>query len=213
MPVTSGVRVRAFGRWPLAVSVAAIAVGILAYSASASFSTMATAPHPTDTGRMELAIGAAGEPGNRLTIGAAFLPGGEVERQVTLTVGNDGGTMSAVALSTSATNGPPSFVADASDGLELWIAACSVAWAETGTAPDLGYTCGGSQADVLGTSSAPVPVLQTAVPLANLALGDGAENHLRVRLSLPPDAPASMANQASDITFSFEGVARSPSGR
>lgn len=198
---------------PLVVSVALAAAGLMTYVASASFSTAATVTTTTATGAMDLVLGAEGTVANRLTVAAALAPGESADRQARLTIDNDGGTMAAVRLTTSGTNGPPTFFTDADDGMTLWIARCTEPWTESGSSPAFAYSCGGTSADVLGTSGAPVPLAQTATALVNLDLDDGAVNHLRVRITFPAGAPASMIGESSDIDFAFEGVQRAGTAR
>jgi len=194
-------------------TVALLSLGLLSYSASATFTATATATSATDTGDMELTLGSSGGVDNRLTVAALYGPGSTASRQIKLTIDNEGSTMSAVTLTTSGSNGPPTFVTDATDGLKLWIAKCTDAggWAETGTPPDYAYTCNGAgdQYDVLGTTGSPVTIIQTAAALSNLTLTDNADNYLMVRMSLPSAAPLSMQDQTSNITYTFNGSQRS----
>jgi len=198
---------------------AAIGCGLAAlalftwYQASASYTAAASAPHVTSTGDVAVTIGASGTSDNRLTIGSTLSPGDSAQRKLALTIDTDGSPLGAVVLSTSGSNGPPTFVTDATDGLQLWIARCSSEWTESGSQPDWTYACSGTQHDVLGTSASPVPVLQSNVTLGNLALSDGATNYLLVRLSFPATAPGSMLDESSDITFSWTGLQRAGTHR
>jgi hypothetical protein len=162
---------------------------------------------------MELVLGTEGSGDNRLTIGATLAPGDSAQRQAKLTIDNEGETMSALTLTTSGTNGPPTIFTDTDDGLKVWIARCDVAWDETGSDPDFSYSCAGDQDNVLGTSGSPAAIHQTAGALANLDLADGAENFLLVELSFPADAPPTMYGQSTDISFTFNGVQRSGEAR
>ncbi|MDZ4826932.1 MAG: hypothetical protein SGJ13_10780 [Actinomycetota bacterium] len=196
---------------------AALGIGVLGVgsylTASATFSSQATPSHATDTGDMELALGSAGSADNRLTIGSTLNPGDSAQRQAKITIDNEGATMSAVTLTTTGTNGPPTFVTNTTDGLKVWIANCDQAWTESGSSPNYSYTCGGTQADVLGTTGSPVPVLQTNAALSNLVLDDGAVNYLRIRVTFPVTAPVSMNGQSSDISFTFNGTPRTAQSR
>lgn len=195
------------------VSLVVAAAGVMSYYAAASLGTAANASHAADTGDMQVVLGTEGSADNRLTIAAALAPGESAERQATITVDNEDATMSEVTLTTSGTNGPPSFFTDIDDGMTLWIARCTQAWTESGVSPDFTYSCGGTQYDVLGTASVPVPLSQSAVALANLDLGNGASNRLRVEITFPAGAPPSMYGQSSDIGFTFDGVQRGGTGR
>jgi hypothetical protein len=197
----------------ISASLAVAAVGVVAHYASASFTATATATGATDTGAMEVVLGAEGSADNRLTIAAALSPGESAQRAATITIENEGATLSGVTLTTSGTNGPPAFFTDTDDGMTLWIARCSDAWAEAGVSPDFSYSCAGTQHDVLGTSSAPVPLAQSAAALSNLDLDDTASNHLRIEITFPADAPPSMYGQTSDISFTFDAMQRTGASR
>lgn len=202
-------------RWSVAASVSIVALGVLSYRASANLSTEEAPAHDSGTGSMALSVGAPGSTANRLSIASSDLaPGDTVQRQLVLTVANGEGTMDALALTTAAGSpSPPSFVTDAGDGLQLWIAVCDQEWSEAGTGPSYTYTCPGTARDVLGSSTGPVPVLQGDAELANLTVDDGALNRLRVQLELPPSAPSSMQGQSETITFRFTGIQRSGANR
>jgi flagellar capping protein FliD len=176
----------------ISASLAVAAVGVVAHYASASFTATATATGATDTGAMEVVLGAEGSADNRLTIAAALSPGESAQRAATITIENEGATLSGVTLTTSGTNGPPAFFTDTDDGMTLWIARCSDAWAEAGVSPDF---------------------RQSAAALSNLDLDDTASNHLRIEITFPADAPPSMYGQTSDISFTFDAMQRTGASR
>jgi hypothetical protein len=109
--------------------------------------------------------------------------------------------MSSAALSTDAM--PSSALdTDATNGLQMRITRCSVAWTETG-GPAYTYTCGGTTSTVLASR----PVIGTAVPLDNLTLTPDTDNYLVVVLTLPSSAPDSTQNATSTIGLTFTGAA------
>ena len=101
--------------------------------------------------------------GNRLTVGATNIaPGDTIQRAVTLT---NTGTLDLanVVLTTNAATSSL-LDTDPTNGLQVTIQKCSVAWTES--AFPYTYTCGGTTSTVLAST----PVIGTNWPLSNLAL-------------------------------------------
>jgi len=203
-------QVRRPGRWALTAGVSLIALGLLSFNAFAFFTATATATHGTDTGDMELTLGTAGADHRIGTASTNIVPGDTIQRTIRLNVSNEASTMSGVTLDTTGSTSA-AFITDTTNGLKLWIARCSQAWTEAGTAPAYTYTCGGTQQNVLGTSGSPVAFYDAAHTLNNLDLGDGATNYLMVRVSWPDgDDVAQDAMEASTgtLSFGFQGTQR-----
>jgi hypothetical protein len=109
--------------------------------------------------------------------------------------------MSSASLTTDAS--PSSGLdTDTTNGLQLSIDRCSVAWTESGVGPSYTYSCSGSTTGVLSS----LPVIGTDMPLDNLVLTPGADNYLRVTLSLPNTAGNGLQNSSSTIGFTFTGI-------
>ena len=139
-----------------------------------------------------------------MTTGATgILPGDTIQRAVNLlNTGNS--ALASVSLTTTAA--PSTLLdTDATNGLQMVIDKCSVAWTEGGTAPAYTYTCGGTTSSVLATRAA----IGAGLALSNLAaLAAGVTDYLRVTLTLPTTAPNSMQTLTSQITFAFTGTQR-----
>jgi hypothetical protein len=109
----------------------------------------------------------------------------------------------------------------AANGLQLYIQRCSVAWTGSGQSA----TCGGTAADVVGTSAAPVSIIGAARAMGNLC-DSGADTQratrgnscanggitvkdsdfLKVRVSLPSAAPNTFQGLSSTILFTWDGT-------
>jgi hypothetical protein len=106
-----------------------------------------------------------------------------------------------VTLTTSAS---PSSALDTNttDGLQVAIDKCSVAWTESG--PPYTYTCSGSTSPVLASQ----PIIGSNVALSNLTLTAGSTDRLRVTVTLPSTAGNTLQNLSSTIAYTFSGVQR-----
>ena len=92
---------------------------------------------------------------------------------------------------------------DATDGLQMVIDKCDVAWTEANS-PRYTYTCSGTTSSVLATR----PVIGANLTLNNLTLTAGSDNFLRVTLTFPSTAVNNKQNKASTINYSFTGTQR-----
>ncbi len=169
----------------------------------ATFTSAASAVQGNLTsGTVTIQLGAVGT-ANRLTTGATgVLPGDTIQRAVDLINSGD----SALASATLTTTAAPSNLlsTDGTNGLQLVIDKCSVAWTEA-NAPNYTYTCGGTTTTVLASRS----VIGANVALSNLgSLVAGVTDHLRVTLSFPTTAPNTMQTLTTQITFAFTGTQR-----
>jgi spore coat-associated protein N len=172
----------------------------------ATFTSSTSATHTISSGTVSIALGATGS-ANRLTVGASnVVPGDTIQRAADLV--NNGGAsadnLSSVVLTTTAS---PSSLLDteATNGLQMTIDKCSVAWTEAGTAPAYTYTCGGTTSTVLASRA----VIGSSMALSGLSsLNTGSTDHLRVTLTLPTAAPNSMQGQTSTISYNFVGTQR-----
>jgi spore coat-associated protein N len=187
-------------------AVVGIAAAMAGLGTFATFTSSTTASHTISSGTVSIALGTTG-PTNRLTVGASnVVPGDTIQRAADLI--NNGGSsadnLSGIVLTTTAS---PSSLLDteATNGLQMVIEKCSVAWTETGTAPAYTYTCSGTTSTVLASRA----VLGANMPLAGLAsLNTGSTDHLRVTLTLPAAAPNTMQGLTSTISYNFVGTQR-----
>jgi spore coat-associated protein N len=168
-------------------------------------STASGGPQTISTGTVTIALGAPGGATNRLTVNASGVaPGDTISRSVDLT--NSGSlNLASVTLGMSATTSS-ALDTDSSNGLQVTVQSCSVAWTEAG--PPYTYTCSGTATTLLASTS--VSAMKTApVSIAPLnALTAGGTDHLEVILTLPSAAPNSFQNLSSTVTYDFTGTQR-----
>ena len=175
----------------------------------ATFTSSTSASQSIQSGTVSITLGAAG-PANRLTVGASNLVAGDtIQRAVDLvnngTAGSD--NLSAIQLTTTAS--PSSTLdTDASNGLQMVVDKCSVAWTES--AAPYTYTCGGTTSSVLASRA----VIGSSLALSNLSsLTTGSTDHLRVTLTLPSAAPNTLQGQSSSISYNFVGTQRAAASK
>jgi spore coat-associated protein N len=193
----------------LSVAAVATAASIAGLATFATFTSSASQSQSISTGTVTIALGATGASTNRLNVGAtAVAPGDTIQRSVDLM--NSGSlNLASVSLTTSATTSSL-LDTDATNGLQMVIDRCSVAWTESGTAPAYTYTCAGTTSTVLASA----PVIGSNLALSNLsALTAGSTDHLRVTLTLPSTASNTFQGLTSTIQYTFTGTQRAATNR
>jgi spore coat-associated protein N len=192
---------------PLAtLAVVGVTAALAGLGTFATFTSSTSASHTISSGTVAINLGATGAT-NRLTVGASnVVPGDTIQRAADLinSGGSSADTLSSIVLTTTAS---PSSLLDteATNGLQMVIEKCSVAWTEAGTAPAYTYTCSGTTSTVLASRA----VVGSNLPLTGLAsLATGATDHLRVTLTLPTAAPNTMQGLTSTISYKFTGTQR-----
>ena len=189
------------------VAVLGAAASIAGLGTYATWTSTTSENHTISSGTVTIALGATGAATNRLNVGASALaPGDTVQRSVDLA--NSGSIdLSGVTLTTTAS--PSSLLdTDATNGLQMVVDKCSVAWTEAG--PPYTYTCSGTGSSVLASRA----VIGSNLSLSNLvATTPGQTDHLRVTLTLPSGAPTTLQNQSSTITYAFTGTQRTATSK
>jgi spore coat-associated protein N len=179
------------------IAVLGAAAAIAGLGTFATFTSSTNTSHTIASGTLSLTSG----PVNRLGTGASLIAAGDsMQRAIDL---NYAGSvdMGSATLTTSAS--PSSTLdTDTTDGLQLAIDKCSVAWTESG--PPYTYTCGGSVTPVLASR----PHIGSNVALSNLTLTAGTTDHLRVTVTLPSTAGNAFQNLSSTVGYTFTGVQR-----
>ena len=189
------------------LAVLGAAASIAGLGTFATFTSSTSASHTVSSGTVTIALGATGASTNRLNIGAtAIAPGDTIQRSVDLI--NQGSLdLASVTLTTSATTSSL-LDTDVTNGLQMVIDKCSVAWTEAG--PPYTYTCSGSTSSVLASHA----VIGSSLPLLGLSsLTAGASDHLRVTLTLPSGAGNTLQNQTSTISYAFNGTQRTATNK
>lgn len=137
---------------------------------------------------------------------AGFLPGDSMTRAVDLV--NDGTSpLGQVSLASTAT-AASALTTDATNGLQLSVRSCPVAWTQGGTAAAPTYTCSGTSSTLYSGRAV------ADVPLAGVAsLQPGGLDHLVFSLSLPATAGDSFQDASATLALTFTGVQRSGTAR
>jgi len=185
----------------LLVLLALLLAGLGAY---ATFTSTTSQSHSVTTGTVTIALGATGASTNRLNVNASGVaPGDTIQRSFDLI--NQGSlNLASITLTTTAT-ASSLLDTDATNGLQMMIDRCTLAWTEAGTAPAYTYTCSGTTSSVLASRA----VIGTNLALSNLgSLTAGATDHLRMTLTLPASADNTFQNLTSTIQNSFTGTQR-----
>jgi hypothetical protein len=137
---------------------------------------------------------------------ANMVPGDSISRPVTVI--NDGNSpLSSVNLITTA---PVSSVltSNTTDGLQLALKACSVAWTQGGTPTAPTYTCTGTPRDLsAGPAVSNRPVTGAA------SLNPTGTDYLLYTISLPTTADNTFQNKSATLSLTFSGVQRAAAAR
>ncbi|MBM7791938.1 putative ribosomally synthesized peptide with SipW-like signal peptide [Paenarthrobacter ilicis] len=179
------------------VGTAAAVAGMGTYGA---FTSSTSASQAVTAGTVTIALGAPGA-ANTLNVPVTnILPGDKVEKLVTLA--NTGNSdLNNITLTTNAGTTASQLTTDATNGLQLTIENCSVAW--TGTAAP--YTCASTKTTVLANG----PVIAANKTLNNLtALTNTKTDNLKVTTTLPTTADNTFQGATSTIAFAFTGTQR-----
>ena len=191
----------------LTVAVLGATASIAGLGTFAGFTSSTSASHTVSSGTVTIALGATGASTNRLNVDAtAIAPGDTIQRSVDLI---NSGTLDLASITLTTTASPSSLLdTDATNGLQMVIDKCSVAWTEAG--PPYTYTCSGATSTVLASRA----VIGSGLALSNLgSTTAGTTDHLRVTLTFPSGAPNTLQNQSSTITYAFTGTQRAATNK
>lgn len=193
----------------LSLSAVGAAAGMAGLGTFADFTDTETGSTAVDTGIVAMTIGASGT-ANRLSVAATdIVPGDTVSRAANLTIDSSTtDTPSAVTLTTTGSDSNL-LTSDTTNGLQMSIKRCSVAWTESGSSPSYSYTCSGTESVVLASRA----VVGTDLTLSNLGLAAGTTNHLVVTVSLPSSADNNFQNLANTVNYSFTATQRAAAAK
>jgi spore coat-associated protein N len=188
----------------LSACVLGVAASIAGLATYATFTSSTSASQSVSSGTVTIGLGATGASTNRLNVAATNIAAGDtIQRSVDL-IDSGSINLSAITLTSAATTSSL-LDTDATNGLQVVIDKCSVAWTEGGTAPAYTYTCSGATSSVLASRA----VIGSNMALSNLgSLTAGVTDHLRFTLTLPSAAPNTLQNQSSVIQYTFTGTQR-----
>ena len=190
-------------------AVVGVASAVAGLGTFATFTSSTSASNSVSTGTVVIALGATGASTNRLNINASPVAAGDtMQRSVDL---SNTGTIDLSAVTLTTTASPSSLLdTDATDGLQMVIDKCSVAWTEAGSSPAFTYTCGGSTTSVLASRA----VIGSTLTLSSLAaLTAGSIDHLRVTLTLPSTAGNTFQGLSSTVSYAFTGTQRAATNK
>ncbi|HEX9682525.1 MAG TPA: TasA family protein [Acidimicrobiales bacterium] len=193
----------------LSVIVLGFTASIAAVGTFASFTGTDSDSHTLSTGSLSMGLAAAGST-NRLATGAtAVVPGDTIQRTATIT--NDGSTnFPEVELTTEATVSS-ALDTDATDGLQITIDRCSVAWTESG--PPYTYTCSGTTDTILAQTALIMADQDLSLVNTMNALTSGGTDYLRITVTLPTTAGNSFQGLTSTIDYTFSGTQQAGSAK
>jgi predicted ribosomally synthesized peptide with SipW-like signal peptide len=188
----------------VSITVLAAAATLAGLGTFATFTSSTSASNSVSTGSLAIALGAVG-PANRLNVNATGVaPGDTMQRAFDLSNAGNIDLAGAPTLTTSAS--PSSLLdTDTTNGLQMVIDKCSVAWTEAG--PPYTYTCSGTTTSVLASR----PVIGSNIALSNVAdlvPGGAGPDHLRLTLTLPSAAGNTFQNLTSTLTYAFSATQR-----
>src|ERR1041384_3933832 len=193
----------------LSVGALGAAASIAGLGTFATFTSTPSAAQAVASGTVTIALGSTGASTNRLTVNASnIVPGDTMQRSFDLT--NSGSDdLASITLTTSAT-ASSALDTDATNGLQMTIDKCSIAWVELGTSPAFTYTCAGTTSTVLASRA----VIGSNISLSNLTTTTaGNTDHLRVTLTFPSGAGNTFQNQSSTISYAFTGTQRAATNK
>jgi predicted ribosomally synthesized peptide with SipW-like signal peptide len=191
----------------LSLGALGVAAALAGMGTFATFTSTTSASQSVSSGTVVIALGSTGASTNRLTVNATGLvPNDTIQRSFDL---SNTGSQDLASIAVTTTASPSSLLdTDATNGLQMVIDRCSVAWTESGSSPAFSYSCSGSTTTIV-TSRA---VIQTSLSMAGLsALTAAGSDHLRLTLTFPSTAGATFQGLTSTLTYSFLGTQRAGS--
>jgi hypothetical protein len=135
-----------------------------------------------------------------------FVPGDTLTRAVNLV--NDGSSPLGSVTLTSTVAAPSILTTDTTNGLQLAVKACSVAWTQGGTAAAPTYTCSGTER-LIGSG----PVITNMMLSNAAALNAGGTDYLTFAISLPTSADNAFQGKSASLSLTFTGTQRAGSAR
>ncbi len=193
----------------VSLAILAAAAGVAGLGTFATFTSSTSATHTVSSGTLTIALGTPGA-ANRLTVNATNVASGDtIQRAFDL---QNSGTIDLTAAPTLTTSASPTSLldTDTTNGLQMVIDRCSVAWTETG--PPYTYTCGGTTQSVLASRAA----VGSAISLSNIGdlvtAGTGPD-HLRLTLTLPSGAGNTFQSLTSTLTYAFNATQRTATSK
>lgn len=135
---------------------------------------------------------------------AGLVPGDSVTR--TFTLKNDGNTnFGSISVESTTSNSPQSVLtSDITNGLQLAVKSCPVAWTQNGNA----FTCASGEKTL-----ASGPAVTTQPLAAPAALASGAQDNIAITYSLPTGAGNTFQGKSADLSVVFTATQRAAGAR
>ncbi|GAW50870.1 MULTISPECIES: TasA family protein [unclassified Nocardioides] len=167
-----------------------------------AFTSTTTASESVASGKVVLSSAAGAV--SMATPVADMVPGDVAQRAVTLSRSTDTTSFGSVKLTTTGSTANV-LTSNATNGLQLKIDQCSVAWTKAASTNDL--TCSGTTTSVVAQRA----VIGTDIDLAAATTtlnASGATSFLRVSVSLPTAADNTFQGLSNTLTFTFDATQR-----
>ena len=201
LPRINGVGRHANRRLAMAGGLVAATLLTIGVGAYATFTSTTSATPTIASGTVTLAAISPSAVNNRLSVGATNIAAGDTIQRAVDVINTGTLALSTVTMNTSATVSSL-LDTDTTNGLQVVIDKCSVAWTEAG--PPFTYTCGGTTTSVLAS----VPVIGSNVALSNINVAASTDNFLRVTMTLPSTAGNTFQGLSSTLSFGFTATQR-----
>jgi len=196
-------------RLMLSLGILGVAGAVAGLGTWAQFTDSTTASNSISTGTVDIELGADGLT-NRFSENATLVAAGDtINRAVDLKLD---GTLDLSAVSLAVTGGTTG-LNNATDGLNLQVDECSVAWTEVAPAPGRTYSCSGTTTAAVANGDI---TAGGTLALSSLAPGD---KHLLFTWTLPATADqdagtnGKQSGETGAYTYTFTGTQRAATNR
>jgi hypothetical protein len=183
-----------------ALSAVGAAVAVAGMGTFGNFTDSSTPMNTTiASGTVDVSANAVGVAIPASTTG--FVPGDSLTRAVTL-VNSGTSALGSVVLTTNVDTSSI-LTSDTTNGLQLAVKSCAVAWTQGGTAGAPTYTCGSGE-QLLGSA----PVISNLNLGSVASLNPGGTDYLAFSISLPTTADNTFQNKSAALSLTFTGTQR-----
>jgi hypothetical protein len=189
------------------LGVIGVAAAVAGMGTFGSFTDSSTPVSTTiDSGVVDIDVAAVGAATLPVTT-TGFVPGDSLTRAVDLT--NKGtSALGSVMLNTTVAT-PSVLTSDLTNGLQMTVKSCGVAWTLVGSPSAPSYTCASGEKQL-----ASGPVLSNSIDLVNAAsLAVGGTDHLTFSISLPTSADNTFQGKSAALSLTFTGTQRTGTAR
>ncbi|MCR6032778.1 hypothetical protein GGQ22_15245 [Nocardioides sp. zg-579] len=192
------------------VALVAGAASVAGLGTFGAFTSTTSASEQVDAGRINLDLGTSTQ-GPEIAV-AGLVPGDTIERDVVLTRGATDEEFGTVTMTTTGA-ADNLLTTDITNGLQMTVDQCSVAWVKVDPAKANGaLKCAGTTTQVL--ASRPVVGANLDLAAATTALNTDAKvSNLRVTLTFPMAADDEFQGQSDTVNMVFDATQRAADNR